>query len=107
MEDRFIKLKSGAVYHYCEALAKRKDALVVDGHVAAMYFRKLGIENAITRKYPMRAIDKNAIPERPTRPARDQSKRGRPRKSMVVSDDEQTPATALEELLEDNANKDV
>lgn len=57
MAERFLKMKSGAVYRYSAALAKRKDAIVVDGHTAAAYFRSMGVENDITEKYGERAID--------------------------------------------------
>tara|TARA_R110000772_G_scaffold235182_3_gene346791 strand:- start:7910 stop:8227 length:318 start_codon:yes stop_codon:yes gene_type:complete len=54
---KFLRVKSGAVYHYSDRLAKRSDAIVVDGHAAAAYFRSIGSVNKITKAYPERKID--------------------------------------------------
>ena len=43
-EDKFIRVKSGSIYRWTEMLMKRRDAVEVDGHTAAKYFRDQGIE---------------------------------------------------------------
>lgn len=89
--ERFLRVKSGAVYRYSEALAKRRDALLVDGHAAADYYRSIGVKNDITEKYPPR---EEAIPvQRP----RSVQRRPSPKSKVVVSD-EQIP-DELEELM--------
>ena len=101
-EERFLKMKSGAVYRYTEALAKRKDAMLVDGFAAAEYYRKLGVENDITQAYPAREIDAGAIPDKPRRPPRNQTKRASKKTAVVVSDEEVPSEDALEELIGTN-----
>lgn len=50
--DRFVRLADGTIYGYSEMLARKKGASVVDGYVAATYFRSVGVENDITKRYP-------------------------------------------------------
>jgi hypothetical protein len=106
-EERFLRMKSGAVYRYSPALAKRRDAVLVDGFAAARHYRSIGVKNDITEKYPEREMDEGAIPPAPRRPPRDQSKRTRGAKAaVVVSDSEGDTAAIVEELLGNDA-KDV
>lgn len=67
IEDRFIRLSDGTIYGYSELLAKRKDAMIVDGYTAAMWFKNQGIENEVTEKYPHAAA--STLVTEPTRPA--------------------------------------
>lgn len=96
-KERFLRLKSGAVYHYTDTLAKRKDAIVIDGPAAAEYFRGINSENAITKKYPARDIDAG-VPKRKA-PA----SRGKKRSESQPAPDPQPapePAIAEPELTE-------
>lgn len=51
-KGRWLQVRSGAVYHWSEALAKAPGAFIVGPQVAADYFRKLGVDNALTQEYP-------------------------------------------------------
>ena len=98
-EDKFIRVKSGSIYRWTEMLMKRRDAVEVDGHTAAKYFRDQGIENDITAKYPLAT---QAIPT--PKPASKAKKA--PAKSTaggtaktVVTDEPVHPDKLLEGLL--------
>ncbi len=93
-EERFLKMKTGAVYRYSAMLAKRRDAVIVDGYAAAEYFRSIGSENEITKKFPKRDIDTPA--PKTGKPRRKAS----PKAKTVVSDDKDS---GLKELLGEDA----
>jgi len=53
---RFIKTRSGAVYHWSERLAKASGSFPVSDQVAADYFRSIGADNAVTKANPPMSV---------------------------------------------------
>lgn len=103
--ERFLRVKSGAVYRYSEQLAERKDAIVVDGHTAAEYFRSIGAENDITKKYPERDVDR-ASTKAPSRRKTAPEPEALP-VSGVIMTDEAASMDVIGELLRKDGNQDV
>ncbi len=52
---QWLQLRSGAVYHWSETLARASGAFIVGPQVAADWFRSIGAENKITKAYPPEA----------------------------------------------------
>lgn len=103
-EDRFIRVSNGAVYRYSPALMKRADAMVISGLAAADHYRKMGVENDITAKYPESELTRG-VPEPPAKKTtRRVPKKTRSDKTptTVVSTEEEPDA--LKELLGDAEN---
>ncbi len=49
---QWLQLRSGAVYHWSESLAKASGAFKVSPQVAADWFRSIGAVNETTKAYP-------------------------------------------------------
>ncbi len=49
---QWLQLRSGAVYHWSESLAKAAGSFVVSPQVAADWFRSIGADNETTKAYP-------------------------------------------------------
>lgn len=93
--DKFIRVRSGAVYHHTDLLARRKDAVIVGPQEFADYLRECGVANDVTRKYPTRDT---AEPKKKSR--------GRPAKPKETAIKE--PETAdLEDALSGDALEEV
>lgn len=95
-DEQFIRLKSGTVYRYSDALFKRKDAVIVTGQEAADFFRSVKTENDITKKYPPKE----------TVVAKTKAKRGGTggRKPRTVVSNTTTDIDAIMESLENGSN---
>ena len=102
--EKFIRVSNGVVYRYSEKLMKRRDALVVDGQAAADYFRSIGVENDITKKYPESELTRGVPEPRATKTTRRVPKKetSGAKTATVVSDDKDPDA--LQELI-GNAEK--
>ncbi len=49
---KWLQLRSGAVYHWSESLAKAAGSFVVSPQVAADWFRSIGADNELMKEYP-------------------------------------------------------
>ena len=49
---QWLQLRSGAVYHWSESLAKAAGSFIVGPQVAADWFRSIGGDNELTKAYP-------------------------------------------------------
>lgn len=95
MDDRFIRVKSGAVYRFSERLLKRKDAVIVTGQEAADYYRSINSENEITAKWP--AKKHSALRPQANKPSA--KSRGGRKPRTVVSDKKVDDLETLMESL--------
>jgi hypothetical protein len=101
-EERFIKVSNGAIYRYASGLMKRRDAQVVNGQTAADYFRKMGVKNDITEKYPPSELTKG-VPETPVK----KTTRRVPRKPKAPKSDDNTPTVMVSDEAEPDALKEL
>lgn len=73
LPKKWIKTRNGAVYAWNERLAEARGAYVVSAQEAADYFRSVGAENELTKKYPpLEEIIEEAAEEAEVAPVRPQ-----------------------------------
>lgn len=100
--EKFIRVKSGAVYRWTPLMAKRRDAILVGPQEMADWHRSIGTESEYTKKYP----ERGGIPtpdkrkKAPPRTLKKAASRSKPQ-TMVSSEEE---PDALKEIIGDGAN---
>jgi len=100
---KYVRVGSGAVYHYADDLAARKDAVIVPEREFAAYLAGKGVVNDMTRKYAdERAIPSDKPSDNPSKKLARKPKAGRTQKTVVS--EKPADEAALEELLGDVQN---
>jgi len=92
---RWLKLRSGAVYAWSESLAKASGAYLVSAQEAADWFRSIGGDNEITRKYPPLRETLGTSAEDEEGPPEDEAPAPKPRVKKVKPRPRKAPAGKL------------